>query len=132
MVSAEFSSSTGPAFTRVRMTGPASEVARLVAVLSGSAEVIFDSSSDPGAAGEVEREVQLVTHAEPRPVSEAGVSVTVQSVLEAEGGAFSGLPHRTAVQEVEQTVTETLLGLPQVRQANSRVVAAWGLPSPRQ
>ncbi|MEW2259801.1 hypothetical protein [Streptomyces sp. NPDC047869] len=127
-MSAEFSS--GPAFTEVRLAGPAAEVARLVEKLSGSAEVIFDSPSKTGASGDVERVLHLVTHAEPRPVTGEGVSVTVQSVLEAEGGAFSELPGPAAVQDVEQAVKGVLQELPQVRQVSSRVISAWGLPSP--
>ncbi|MFF8430968.1 hypothetical protein ACF07Y_38715 [Streptomyces sp. NPDC016566] len=125
-------SSSGPAFTEVRLAGPVSDVARLVAALSGSAEIISDSASEPGKGGDVERVVHLVTHPDPRPVTAEGVSVTVQSVLEAEGGAFSALPGPAAVQEVQQAVAGALQALPQVRQVSSRVVSAWGLPSSRQ
>ncbi|MER5376278.1 hypothetical protein [Streptomyces sp. NPDC002553] len=124
---------SGPAFTQVRLTGPPAAVDRLMAVLSGSAEVISDSPSPPGDDGNIERVVELVTHPVPRPVpAEGGVSVTVQSTLAADGGAFNGLPGEAAAQEVERTVTQALQALPHVREATSRVVSAWGLPTPRQ
>ena len=124
---------SGPAFTQVRLTGPPAVVDGLVAVLSGSAEVISDSPSHPGADGNIERVVELVTHPAPRPVpAEGGVSVTVQSTLAADGGAFNGLPDEAAAQEVERTVTQALRAMPHVTEASSRVVSAWGLPAPRQ
>ncbi|MFF9158248.1 hypothetical protein ACF1AB_39160 [Streptomyces sp. NPDC014846] len=123
---------SGPAFTQVRLAGTAAEVDRLVAALSGDAEVIFDSASDPDARGEVERVLHLVTHPAPRPVTaDAPVSVTVQTVLEADS-AVGGLLARGAAKEVEDAVTGALSNLPQVRQASSRVVAAWGMTAPRE
>ncbi|CAL9676936.1 hypothetical protein SUDANB105_07978 [Streptomyces sp. enrichment culture] len=123
-MSAESSMSPGPAFTQVKLTGPPAEVDRLMAVLSASAEIISDSQSDPDARGEVERVAHLVTHPDPRPVpAEGGMSVTVQSTLEAEGGVFRGLPGEAAAQEVERAVATALAGLPDVRQASSRVVS---------
>ncbi|MEU3640949.1 hypothetical protein AB0H23_32590 [Streptomyces albogriseolus] len=124
---------SGPAFTQVRLTGSPAAVDRLVEVLTASAEIISDFPSDPGANGDIERVVELVTHPAPRPVSAAGgVSVTVQSTLAAAGGAFNGLPDEAAAGEVERTVTQALQTLPHVRDASSRVVSAWGLPAPRQ
>ncbi|MEU5196088.1 hypothetical protein AB0G86_18860 [Streptomyces scabiei] len=124
---------SGPAFTQVRLTGPPAVVDGLVAVLSGSAEVISASPSHPGADGSIERVVELVIHPASRPVpAEGGVSVTVQSTLAADGGAFSGLPGEAAAQEVERDVALALRALPHVREVSSRVVSSWGLPAPRQ
>ncbi|MFD8900507.1 hypothetical protein [Streptomyces ardesiacus] len=124
---------SGPDFTQVRLTGPPAAVDRLMVALSGSAEVISDSPSHPGADGNIERVVELVTHQAPRPApAEGGVSVTVQSTLSADGGAFNGLPGEEAAQEVERVVVQALRALPHVREASSRVVSAWGLPAPRK
>lgn len=56
----------------------------------------------------------------------------MQSTLAADGGAFNSLPGEAAAQEVERTVTQALHALPHVREVSSRVVSAWGLPTPRQ
>lgn len=130
MVSAHSpSSSSSPDFTQVQLSGPPAAVDQLMTLLADEAEVIFDSQSEPDAAGQVQRVAHLVTHSAPRPVSEQGVSVTVQTVLEAESsGAFSGLPGTAAAQEVGDAVAGAVAALPQVRQASSRVISAWGLP----
>lgn len=131
-MSTEFPS-PGPAFTQVRLIGPPAEVDRLMDLLSSGAEVIFDDPSQPDARGEVERTAQVVTHPSPRPPSpEHGMSLTVQAVLETESGAFPREPGGTAAQEVEESVTQALQAMPQIRLESIRVVAAWGLPAPRE
>lgn len=94
--------------------------------------MIFDSASDPDGRGEAERVLHLVTHPASRPVTaDAPVSVTVQTVLEADA-SVGGLLAQGAVKEVEDAVAGALNGLPQVRRASSPVVAAWGLPAARE
>lgn len=132
-MSAKTSSSPGPVFTQVRLVGPLEEVDRLTALLSGGAEVIFDSPSKPDARGKIERVVEVVSHPVPRPVApEHGAQVTVQAVLEADGAAFAGREEKAAAREVEEAVARALESLPHVRQASSRVISLWGLPAARE
>jgi hypothetical protein len=132
VVSAETSSS-GPVFTQVRLVGQPEEVDRLMTLLSGGAEVIFDSPSQPDERGEIERVARVVSHPVPRPVApERGAQVTVQVVLEADGAAFAGRDREAAAREVEESVARSVESVPHVRRASSRVVSLWGLPAARE
>ncbi|MEV4333448.1 hypothetical protein AB0K02_23380 [Streptomyces sp. NPDC049597] len=116
-----------PMFTQVQLVGPAEAVDRLMGALSGVSEVIFDARSEPDARGDVTGVARVVTHAGVQDLAGAGtVAVTVQSVLEVEGGAAARR------RQVEESVRAALGSLPGVRQASSRVVAAVPLPSPRE
>ncbi|MFE0062649.1 hypothetical protein [Streptomyces sp. NPDC059003] len=104
-----------------------------MAVLSASAAVISDAPPQSRDRGDIERVVVVVTHPSPRPPSAGhGVSLTVQSVLEAPEGAFPGLPGAAAAQEVEAAVASTLQDAPLLRHVRSRLVSSWGLPVPRE
>lgn len=125
--------SPGPAFTEVKLTGPADEVARLMQLLSGAAEVIFGPLTQPYRAGDVSCTAQLVTHPSPRPVSDGqSALVTVQVGLEVEPGAIAGLPGAAASEQVEKAVAAAVSALPGVRGASGRLVAAVGLPLARE
>ncbi|MFJ5635285.1 hypothetical protein ACIQF5_21945 [Streptomyces goshikiensis] len=122
-----------PAFTEVKLTGPADEVARLMQLLSGAAEVIFGPSTQPHRAGEVSCTAQLVTHPSAKPVSDGqSALLTVQVGLEVEPGATEGLPGAAASERVEKAVAAAVSTLPGVRVASGRLVAAVGLPAARE
>ncbi|MEU9420193.1 hypothetical protein [Streptomyces sp. NPDC048272] len=125
--------SPGPAFTEVKLTGPADEVARLMQLLSGAGEVIYGPVTQPHRAGDVSCTAQLVTHPFPGPVSAGqSTSLTVQVGLEVGPGALAGLPGAAAAEQVEQAVVAAVSALPGVRGASGRLVAAVGLPLARE
>ncbi|MFE4304861.1 hypothetical protein ACFRR6_02095 [Streptomyces sp. NPDC056891] len=124
--------SPGPAFTEVKLTGPADEVARLMQLLSGAAEVIFGPLTQPYRAGDVSCTAQLVTHPS-APVSDGQIALlTVQVGLEVEPGTIEGLPGAAASEQVEKAVAAAVSALPGVRGASGRLVAAVGLPTVRE
>ncbi|MFD7861621.1 hypothetical protein [Streptomyces sp. NPDC059783] len=125
--------SPGPAFTEVKLTGRADEVARLMQLLSGEAEVIFGPLTQPSRAGDVSCTAQLVTHPSSAPVSDGqNVLLTLQVGLEVGPGAFADLPGATASEQVEKAVAAAVSALPGVRGADVRLVAAVGLPTGRE
>ncbi|MFF3263999.1 hypothetical protein ACFYWO_33110 [Streptomyces sp. NPDC002932] len=67
--------SHGPAFSEVKLTGPADEVARLMHLLGSAGEVIYGPVTQPHRAGDVS-----VTHPSSGPVS-AGQSVSLTSPI---------------------------------------------------
>ncbi|MFE7451488.1 hypothetical protein, partial [Streptomyces griseus] len=93
--------SPGPAFTEVRLTGPADEVARLMGLLSGVGEVIYGPVTLPHRAGDVSCTAQLVTHASSGPVPAGqSMSLIVQVGLEVGPGTLADLPGEAAVEAV--------------------------------
>ncbi|MFE9468587.1 hypothetical protein ACFYNW_34050 [Streptomyces virginiae] len=125
--------SPGPAFTEVKLTGPADEVARLMQLLSGAGEVIYGPVTQPHRAGDVSCTAQLVTHPSSGPVSAGpSTSLTVQVGLEVGPGVVAGLPGAAAAEQVEQAVVAAVSALPGVRGASGRLVAAVGLPPARE
>ncbi|MFE8940962.1 hypothetical protein ACFYNX_26195 [Streptomyces sp. NPDC007872] len=125
--------SPGPAFTEIKLTGPADEVARLMRLLSGVGEVIYGPVTQPHRAGDVLCTAQLVTHPSPDPMSAGqSTSLTVQVGLEVGPGALTGLPGTAAAEQVEQAVVAAVSALPGVRGASGRLVAAVGLPPTRE
>ncbi|WP_406408729.1 hypothetical protein [Streptomyces sp. NBC_01643] len=119
-----------PEFTQVQLTGPLDAVGRLMTLLGSEAEVIFGPVMEPALGGDVSCVARVVTRPVPRtPSAGQTVSVTVQTVLEANTDAMPGLPDAAAAQQVEESVTAALAGLPGVQQVSSRMVAAVGLPS---
>jgi hypothetical protein len=125
--------SAGPAFTEVKLTGPADEVARLMEFLSGAAEVIFGPVMQPGRAGDVSCTAQVVTHpsAGPVPAGQRAV-VTVQVGLEVEPSVPLGLPGTAAAEQVENSVAAAVSALPGVRGVRGRLVAVVGPPAARE
>lgn len=124
--------SPGPAYTELNLVGPADEVAALLKVLSGSAEVIFGPVLQPARAGNVSCTAQLVTHPttghEP---ARQSVSATVQVTFEVEPGTPVGPPGSAAAEQVESSVAAAVSSLPGVQGTTARLVTAVGLPTAR-
>ncbi|MFF8617163.1 hypothetical protein [Streptomyces sp. NPDC015350] len=122
-----------PAFTEVKLAGPADEVARLMQILSSATEVIFGPVMQPGRAGDVVCTAQLVAHPSAGAVPAGqSASVTVQVELEVEAGVFPGLPGTAAAEQVEKSVAAAVSALPGVLGSSGRLVAAVGLPPGRE
>ncbi|MGW6203706.1 hypothetical protein ACWF9B_08680 [Streptomyces sp. NPDC055089] len=126
-------SSTGPAFTEVKLTGPADEPARLMQILGGAAEVIFGPVMQAGRGGNVSCTAQVVTHPSTGPVSEGRTSlVTVQVELEVEPGVPVGQAGTAAAEDLEKSVAAAVSALPGIRGASGRLIAAVGLPEAQE
>ncbi|MFI6555994.1 hypothetical protein ACWGBY_10005 [Streptomyces griseus] len=124
--------SPGPAFTEVKLTGPADEVARLMRLLSGVGEVIYGPVTQPHSAGDVSCTAQLVTHPSSGQVPAGqSVSLIVQVELEVGPGTVEDLPGEAAAEQVE-AVVGAVSALPGVRGASGRLVAAVGRPTARE
>ncbi|EGE39501.1 hypothetical protein GTY83_00420 [Streptomyces sp. SID4928] len=120
-------SSPGPAFTEVRLAGPADEVARLMRLLSGVGEVIYGPVTLPRRGGDVSCTAQLVTHPVSGPVP-AGQSVSL--IVQVGPDTLADLPGEAAAEQVE-AVVGVVSALPGVRGKGARLVAAVGRPPAR-
>ncbi|WP_331726137.1 hypothetical protein [Streptomyces sp. NBC_00470] len=130
-MSAPSTPAAGPSIVQVELRGEPGAVDQFVALLNSHAELISDIPTGTDPRGETSRSVQLVLHDTPRPITPGqGASVTLQCVLDAEGGAFSRLPDHEAAAEVQADVEQALQQVPGVRQAQGHIVSAWGLPAP--
>jgi hypothetical protein len=119
--------SQDPQFSQVKLTGPPGQVAALVSLLGTAGRILFDTSSPPDGQGDVSRRVQLVMHHAPGAVGPgARACVTVQAVLEVEGGAWTD--ERTGTAVPLGAVTAALEGLDGVRRVEAQVVALAAFP----
>ncbi|MCZ1011953.1 hypothetical protein [Streptomyces lydicus] len=115
---------SGPAFTKVQLTGPPEAVSRLMEALGRAGELIFGPvTAEPDARGDVSSTARMVTHPRDQAPTASRVRlVTVQTALEVDAEARPGL---------EESVVRSLENLPGVLQASSRVIADVSLPDPR-
>ncbi len=127
------SPSPAPVFTRVEMTGPSSEVGRLMEALSGSAEIRFDSRSDPDARGEVTciAEVATVPGQQMPAAASASVTVTVQAVLEVDLSRWPDRSLDETSRQIADGAASLLRATPGSGDVQARVVSVRAARAPQ-
>ncbi|MEU8733605.1 hypothetical protein AB0C68_30020 [Streptomyces tendae] len=113
-----------PAYTKVQMSGPPEAVARLMAVLGGSCEIIFDHRADPNARGDVSCTARVVTYGADRTQALSGrAEAVVQSTLFLDTARWPGLGEDEGTQRLENGAAAALAAVTGVRTVSSRLVA---------
>jgi len=125
------SSDSDLSFIQMKLTGPPGAVDRLMVLLSGKAEVIFDSRSGPDARGEVTCTAEVVTHPGHDHVPErpGRATVTLQAVLDI--GLPAGADFCTAEsgRALEEDAARLLGAVPGSSEVRTRLVSCRPGPS---
>ncbi|MET9777673.1 hypothetical protein ABZ023_26020 [Streptomyces sp. NPDC006367] len=123
------SSASGQSSTRIELTGDPAQISSLVALIGSTAEVVFDSRSQPDPRGMVTALVQVRGRSQESPVPTRTAAVTVQAVIDVDTDAWPGLSAAPNVERLEATTTAALRNLPGVQEARSRVISVLPLPA---